>query len=547
MPGHVADTEWDYIIVGAGSAGCVLANRLSADPRTRVLLLEAGPKDRDPTLHIPVGYARNLRNPAVNWMYETEPEATTANRPLFWPRGKVLGGSSAINGLLYIRGQQADYRHWRQLGNEGWGWEDVAPYFKKTEDNVRGEDALHGVGGPLHVSDVTETHPISDAFLEALEALGVPRRDVNGETQEGCDYYQLTVKNGLRQSAAVAYLHPVKARPNLKIETGALAEAITFDGPRATGVRYRLRGTVRQARSVGEVLVCGGAVNSPQLLELSGVGDPVVLAAAGIETRHALAGVGANLQDHYVTVCAHRVTQPITINEQSRGLAALGELVKWVTTRKGLFTLSAAHIAAFVKTDPALEEPDVQFHILPASAEPSKKTEMKLETLPGMSCAPCQLRPESRGTIHVRSADPAASPAIRPNYLSAPLDQKTVVAGLRYARAICAGAALDRYRGEELLPGPDVETDEELLDYARREGETIYHPVGTCAMGPAQTAGGNGAAGAVVDARLRVHGLAGLRVVDASVMPRLVSGNTNAPTLMIAEKAADMILADARA
>ena len=528
-----APTTYDYIIVGAGSAGCVLANRLSEDPNNSVLLLEAGPSDWFPLIHIPVGYAYNLKNPGVNWMYETEPEQATGNRPIPWPRGKVLGGSSSINGLLYVRGQAQDYDHWSQLGNRGWSSEDVLPYFRRAENQERGADDWHSVGGPLNVSDVTEKHPISDAFIDALGALGVPHRDINGSEQEGCCYYQLTVKNGLRQSAAVAYLKPARKRPNLHVITNALASGLLFDGARASGVAFDVKGKPQKAYAGREVIVSGGAVNSPQLLELSGIGNAEILRQNGIEVRHNLPGVGENLQDHYVTLCSYRVTKPITINDMSRGLSMLKEVAKFATRRSGVLTLSAAHIAAFVRTRPELATPDVQYHILPATLDPDTNA---LEKLPGMTCAPCQLRPESRGSIHLKSADPHAHPAIRPNYLDAEMDQRTTVAGLRFAREICRQSALDAYRGEELAPGAELQSDDEILGFARENGSTIYHPVGTCKMGQD--------AMAVVDDNLRVHGVPGLRVVDASVMPSLVSGNTNAPTIMIAEKAADMILSD---
>ena len=547
-------TEVDYIIVGAGSAGCVLANRLSADGRTKVLLLEAGGDDR-PTrnpsqfmsnlmIHIPVGYSQTLKDPKVNWLYTTEPDPGTGGRQHVWPRGKVLGGSSSINGLLYIRGQHADYDGWRQLGCEGWGWDDVVPYFRRAENQERGADSLHGTGGPLNVSDVTERHPISEAVVDACVESGMPRlKDVNGESQEGVSWYQLTVKNGQRNSAAVAYLHPVMNRANLTVETRALASKVLIEDGRAVGVDFTQNGVKRTARAKAEVILCGGAVNSPQLLQLSGVGPAELLREHGIAVKVDLPGVGENLQDHYVMSIRYRLKAgTVSVNELSKGPRLIGEAFKFLFQRKGLLTLSAAHIAAFCKSRPDLSGPDIQFHILPATMDADKlsnEQKMELEDLPGLTIAPCQLRPESRGHIRIKSADPTVYPTIFANYLADPLDQEVAVAGLKWARTIASQSALAPYIDHELEPSNACLTDEALLEYARAAGTTIYHPVGTCQMGHGPQA--------VVDPQLRVHGIQGLRVVDASVMPRLVSGNTNAPTIMIAEKAADMILGKAAA
>jgi choline dehydrogenase len=545
----------DYVIVGAGSAGCVLANRLSADGAAKVLLLEAGGDDR-PThnlsqfmsnlmIHVPVGYSQTLKDPKVNWLYPTEPDPGTGGRTHVWPRGKVLGGSSSINGLLYIRGQHADYDGWRQLGCEGWGWDDVKPYFLRAEHQERPDcGELHATGGPLNVSDVTQKHEVSDDVIEACVEAGIPRNDdVNGEDQEGVAYYQLTVKNGQRCSAAVAYLHSVMNRPNLRVETGALTTRVLFEGNRSVGVEYRQGGETKVAKAVAEVILCGGAINSPQLLQLSGVGPADLLHGQGLPVLADLPGVGENLQDHYVITATFRLKPgTVSVNELTKGTRFLGETIKYLFQRRGLLTLSAAHIAVFCKSRPELATPDIQFHVLPATMDTEKlmnEQVMVLESQPGLTIAPCQVRPESRGSIRIKSPDPTAYPAIQPNYLSDPIDQQVAVASLRWARKIAAQPALSKWIESEMMPGPDVTTDEQLLEFARMAGSTIYHPVGTCQMGHGPAA--------VVDPQLRVHGLEALRVVDASIMPRLCSGNTNAPTIMIAEKAADIILGKAPA
>ena len=540
--------EADYIIVGAGSAGCVLANRLSADGRSRVLLLEAGGDDRplrergqfwsNLMIHVPVGYAQTLKDGKVNWLYRTEPDAGTGGRRHIWPRGKVLGGSSSINGLLYVRGQRADYDGWRQLGCEGWAWDDIAPYFRRSEDQEHGACETHGAGGPLSVSDPAGRHPVSDAVLAACEALGLPHRDINGAEQEGVAWYQLTVRKGRRCSAAVAYLHPAMRRANLRVETHAQATRVLIEHGRATGVEYAQGGERRIARARGEVILAGGVINSPQLLQLSGIGPATLLRQHGVEVVRDLPRVGENLQDHLLVSENFRLKPgTVSVNELSRGVRLAREVLRYAVARTGLLTLSAAHIAAFCRSRPDLAGPDLQFHILPATVDGDalvREQKMRLEKLPGLSIAACQLRPESRGSVHIRSADPLDRPRIVPNYLSDPLDREVIVAGLRWGRRIAAQPTLAGYIDHETVPGAAAVSDDDLLAHARRAGTTLYHPVGTCAMG-------RGAA-AVVDPQLRVHGIEGLRVVDASIMPRIVSGNTNAPTIAIAEKASDLIL-----
>ena len=510
-------SEFDYVIVGAGSAGCVLANRLSADGKNSVLLLEAGPKDTNLWIHVPLGYGKLFKEKTVNWMYQTEPEPGLEGRSVFQPRGKVLGGSSSINGLLYIRGQHEDYDRWRQHGNNGWGYDDVLPFFRKAEDQQRGADDFHGAGGPLPVSDLGHPDPLSAAFITAAVEAGLPKNpDFNGASQEGAGFFQTTTRHGRRASAAVAYLGSAKGRNNLRVETSALAQRIVFDGRRADAVEYRQAGILKRARACKEVLVSGGAFNSPQLLQLSGVGPAELLRKHGIDVVLDAPGVGLN----------DVVNSPIR-----KILTGL----QYAAFRTGPLTIAAGTSGAFFRTNPRLATPDIQIHFLPFSTD---KMGEKLHSFSGFTASVCQLRPESRGSLRIRSADPAAPPEIRINYLSAEVDRTANVEGLKMLRKILQAPALRPYVVEEVDPGAKVVSDEALLNYCRARGSTIYHPTSTCRMGNDPLA--------VVDQRLRLRGIEGLRVVDASVMPDLVSGNTNAVVIMIAEKASDMILEDAR-
>ena len=522
--------ETDFIVVGAGSAGCAVAARLSEDPATRVLLLEAGGEDRNRWIHIPLGFGKTFADPSVNWCYETEPDPGAADRRVFWPRGKVLGGSSSINGMVYIRGQAEDFDHWRQLGNTGWSFDDVLPYFRRSEHQTRGADRFHGTDGPLCVSDVAQ-HPICEAFIAATTQLGFPRNDdFNGASQDGVGYHQTTTRNGKRCSTAVGYLRPAMQRPNLNIVTGALTEKILLENRRAVGVAFRRDGQLCTAHAACEVILCGGAVNSPQLLMLSGIGPKDHLAGFGIPVVHDLPGVGQSLQDHYSAPIKLRCKLPITVNDVMLSSARkLKAGLEYYLFHRGPLSMISSPAALFARTRPELASPDVKISISPFSAE---RPQDGLHRFSGFTSIAYQLRPESRGEIKLKSPNPFDAPAVHPNYLATETDQRTIIAGLKLCRRILAAPQMQSLVEAEFQPGSAIESDEKLLDYARRRGGTVYHPTSTCKMGHDPMA--------VVDAELRVHGIEGLRVADASIMPTVVSGNTNAATIMIGERVADM-------
>ena len=522
---------YDFIVIGAGSAGCALANRLTEDPANRVLLLEAGGRDLNPWLHIPVGYYRTIFNEKLNWGYQTEPEPELNGRRIAWPRGRVLGGSSAINGLVYIRGQREDFQLWRQMGNQGWGWNDVLPFFRKAEDQERGANALHGEGGPLGVSDLNQTHEIVEAYINACDQIGIPRTaDFNGEEQEGVGYFQLTTRNGFRCSSAVAYLHPIKYRPNLNVATDALVSRIVVEDKRATGVMYWEGGQLKRADVEGEIILSAGAIGSPQILQLSGIGPGDHLQELEIKVVHDLAGVGANLQDHFQARSLYRCTKPITLNDRVHSpwqKMLMG--LEWLAKRTGPLTIGAGQGGIFARTRPELATPDVQFHLILFSAD---KPGEPLHDFSGFTASVCQLRPESRGTLLIKSRDPKEHPTIHANYLATDGDRQCMIDGLKLARRLAETESLKPLIAEEIEPGPEVVSDDDFLEHARKRGGTIFHPTSTCLMGP------NTNPKAVVDNELRVHGIRGLRVADASIMPTVISGNTNAACIMIGEKLA---------
>lgn len=518
---------YDYVIVGAGSAGCVLANRLSEDPQTTVLVLEAGVPDEMQEIHIPVAFGKLFKTP-LDWAYTTDEEPHLDHRTLYWPRGKMLGGSSSINAMIYMRGNRADYDRWRDLGNAGWSYADVLPYFKKAENQERGASEYHGVGGPLNVMDRPYTNPLSEAFIEAGVELGYPRNDdFNGAVQEGFGNYQVTQRQGRRHSAAVGYLHPALSRPNLTVQTQALVTKVLFEGSRAVGVTYRHDGAEHEARVNREVILSGGAINSPQVLLLSGIGPADELRALGIGVVADVPGVGGNLQDHLAVMVCYASTQPISL----AGIETAENLGEYVEHQRGPFTSNVGESGGFVTIAPDAPEPDLQYHFAPAYYINHGFTVPEGH---GYTIGPTMVCPRSTGAITLRSTDPTQYPAIAANYLDRETDLRVLIEGVKLARRLGQSGAFDAYRGAETLPGPQASSDEEIAAFIRAYAETLYHPVGTCKMG--------GDEQAVVDDQLRVRGVEGLRVVDASIMPTIVNGNTNAPTIMIAEKAADLLI-----
>ena len=528
----------DYIVVGAGSAGCVVAARLS-ETGAKVVLLEAGPKDTNMWIHIPAGMLKLLYHPVVNWNYSAEPTEGSGGRRIHWPRGKTLGGSSSINGMLYVRGNPADFDGWAQMGCRGWSFDDVLPIFRKSETYKQGDDAEYrGKDGPLKVEDYRTVLPLTHRFVEAAQQAGFPfSKDLNGRKQEGVGYSQMTRKGQWRGSTAQTFLKEAQARPNLRVETEAVATKLLFEGKNCVGVAFRQRGRDIELKASREVILSGGAINSPHLLQISGVGPAEHLQSIGVPLVHNLGGVGSNLQDHYVGRVSHRVRGEISINKLARGFRLAREVAKFYLMGNGALTFGVTTAQVFCRSRPELASPDLQLLFTPASYDAGRLGHLERED--GMTVAICPVRPDSRGTIMARSADPFAKAVITPNYLSAASDIQVLLAGTRFAREIFASPAIAQHSAVETLPGPDVRTDEQLTQYFKDFGSTIYHPVGTCRMGEGPAA--------VVDSRLRVHGIGGLRVADASIMPTLTTGNTNAPTIMIGEKCAAMIKEDAAA
>ncbi len=534
----MTDKQFDYIVVGAGSAGCVLANRLSENPDHSVLLLEAGGRDINPWIHVPVGYFKTMHNPGTDWCYQTEPDPGLNGRSIKWPRGKVLGGSSSINGLIYIRGQSQDFDDWEHAGNPGWGFQDMLPYFKKCEHQERGADEYHGVGGNLKVSNMRIKRGIGEAFIQGAVEIGIPRNDdFNGADQRGAGYYQLTAWKGRRCSSAVGYLKPAKSRKNLTVLTNALTCRIGVEDKRAVSVEVKHKGQVKTFGANREIILSAGAINTPQLMMLSGIGNGSELGEYQIPSLHHLPGVGQNLQDHLQIRSVYRCSVPTLNDEIGNFFFRMLIGMRYIAFRTGPMSMAASQIGIFTNSSPDVERPDIQFHFQPLSADSPGEG---VHDFSGITSSITQLRPTSRGFLRLKSVDPEEHIAIHPNYLSTELDQTVAVNGMRVSRSIAQSNAMAEFVEQEVLPGDHVQTDDELLDCARDIGETIYHPSGTCKMGPKSDPD------AVVDPRLRVYGMSGLRVVDASIIPTLTSGNTNAPVFAIAEKAADMILQDSR-
>ena len=531
---------YDFIVTGAGSAGAVVASRLSESGRHTVLLLEAGPPDTNPWIHIPLGFAKTFIDPAVNWKFESAPQPTLDNRRLYLPRGKTLGGSSSINGMVYIRGNHADYDEWRQRGCVGWDWDSILPFFRKAENQARGESKYHGTGGPLNVSDQPKQFELSDAVISACEQAGIPRNpDFNGANQEGCGYYQTTTSNRRRWSTAKAYLDPARSRPNLTIRTGAHATRVLITGGRATGVEYATANGRQTAAARIEVVVSGGTYGSPQLLQLSGLGPAQHLQDMGINVVRDMPAVGSNLHDHFNTYLSWRCTRSITLNDlENSWPRKIAAAIRYGLLRSGPMASNGIHAGLFTRSDPRLERPDLQINLLEWSTLERTKDKVIPHGFPGFTLSPVHLKPDGRGTVRLASADPLAPPSILFDFLRSDYDMRAVVTGIRLVRKIAQQPALRPYIAEEIAPGPATESDAGIEAFVRQTGVSNHHPSSTCAMGTGTNT--------VVDPRLRVHGITGLRVADASIMPSVVAGNTNAPSIMIGEKAAAMILEDTR-